>query len=232
MLTLGQKRDYVARFFGATGATYDEVVRRGTFGIDRIWKRRLLAKLERPRRVLDLACGTGILTLEIARRYPQADVVGVDITEGYLAVARRKAAAERVGNVQFVRSWAEEFEAAAPFDAITSSYLAKYADIARLAPRLAAMLAPGGSVLFHDFSYPANPVLARLWEQHMKLLKRLGGRRYPEWRAVFDELPDLVRRTRWVEELPAALRAAGLIAVTVEPLTLQGATLVSARNST
>lgn len=232
MLTLEQKRDYVARFFGATGATYDEVVRRGTFGIDRIWKRRLLAKLERPRRVLDLACGTGILTLEIARRHPDAEVVGVDITEGYLAVARRKAAARRAGNVEFVRSWAEEFEAAAPFDAVTSSYLAKYADLARLAPRVAAMLAPGGVVLFHDFSYPSNPWLARIWEQHMKLLRRLGAPRYPEWRAVFDELPDLVRRSRWVEELPAALRAAGLVEIALEPLTLQGATLVSARKPT
>lgn len=229
MFTLEQKRDYVARFFGATGATYDEVVRRGTFGVDRIWKRRLLAKLVRPRRVLDLACGTGILTLEIARRYPQAEVVGVDITDGYLAVARRKAASEGIGNVQFVRSWAEEFEASASFDAITSSYLAKYADLGQLAPRLAAMLAPGGSALFHDFSYPTNALLARLWERHMKLLKRLGGPRYPEWRAVFDELPELVRRTRWVEELPRALRAAGLASVTIEPLALQGATLVSAR---
>ena len=44
-------------------------------------------------RILDQACGTGILTLKIARRFPQARIIGVDLTDEYLRVARRKAEA-------------------------------------------------------------------------------------------------------------------------------------------
>ena len=40
-------------------------------------------------RILDLGCGTGEITRRLAQRYPQAEIVGVDILEGNLAIARR-----------------------------------------------------------------------------------------------------------------------------------------------
>lgn len=228
-MELERKRDYVRRFFGETGASYDRIVRLGTFGIDSIWKRRILERLDHPRRVLDLACGTGILSFAIAARFPRCDVTGVDITEGYLAVAREKAKTKQGSRVRFVQGWAEEFSSDRPYDAVTSSYLAKYADLPRLAKSLPGLLVPGGQVLFHDFSYPNNPALAKTWEGYMALMGRVGGPRFPEWQAVFSDLPELIRSTRWVEELSAALRQAGFIEIKVETLTLQGATLVCAR---
>lgn len=228
MMPLDEKRDYVKRFFRDTGETYDTIVRLGTCGIDGVWKRRMLQELGEPRRILDLACGTGILTLAIARRFPDADVVGVDITAGYLDVARRKAARLGLTRVRFEHGWAEDVAADRPFDAITSSYLAKYADLPRLVPRLLPLLAPRGRMLFHDFSYPHHRVLAAMWERYMVLLRIVLGRRYPEWNEVLIELPDLIRRTTWVADAAAALTAAGL-EVQTEVLMLQGATLVHAR---
>ena len=56
-----------------------------TFGIDCRWKHRILTLLpENPARILDLACGTGILTVAIARKYPQCRVVGVELRDEYL----------------------------------------------------------------------------------------------------------------------------------------------------
>ena len=40
-------------------------------------------------RILDLGCGTGEITRRLAQRYPQAQILGVDILDGNLAIARR-----------------------------------------------------------------------------------------------------------------------------------------------
>lgn len=49
-------------------------------------------------RILDVGCGTGEITRRLAQRYPQSHVVGIDILEGNLAIARRESTAfgERV----------------------------------------------------------------------------------------------------------------------------------------
>ncbi|AIU70500.1 SAM-dependent methyltransferase [Thermococcus eurythermalis] len=68
------------------------------------------------KKVLDLACGTGIPTLELARRGYQ--VIGLDLHEEMLAVARRKAGAEGL-NIEFVQEDALEIGFEEEFDAVT-----------------------------------------------------------------------------------------------------------------
>ncbi len=139
--------ELVERFFRGTGNTYDLVVNAATFGIDRSWKRRLVELIPAgATRILDLACGTGISTAAIARRFPGAQIVGVELREEYLAIARRK-----LPNVELILSRAEDYRSAAAFDCITSSYLAKYADLARLVPQCREMLREGGVLLMHDW---------------------------------------------------------------------------------
>ena len=230
-MKLEEKRDYVRRFFSSTGDTYDKIVSLCTLGIDGLWKQSILSALDHPVRVLDLACGTGILTLAIAKRYPESQVIGVDITEGYLDVARRKAGLLHSKNVQFIRQWAEEFIAGELFDSITSSYLAKYADLPHLVRNSVAMLKPGGLLLFHDFTYPESRIIAPVWELYFKILQRIGPPIYPQWRDVFFELPELIRETPWVEELTSVMRNNHLTDIRVKTLTLQGATLITGRKA-
>ena len=93
--------------------------------------------------VLDLACGTGISTLAIARRFPNRLVIGVELRDEYLQIAREKVVRGAIPNVRFELARAEEFESSLRFDCVTSSYLAKYADLLRLTVRSRAMLRHG-----------------------------------------------------------------------------------------
>ncbi|AEH24494.1 SAM-dependent methyltransferase [Pyrococcus yayanosii CH1] len=68
------------------------------------------------RRILDLACGTGIPTLELARR--GYHVTGLDLHEEMLTVARRKAEREEL-SVEFIQGNALEIDFEEEFDAIT-----------------------------------------------------------------------------------------------------------------
>lgn len=201
-----------------------------TFGIDRLWKRRIVRSIPpAAERILDLACGTGISTLAIARRFPRARIVGVELREEYLAIARDKVRALGISNVDLVLSRAEDYRAAEPFDCIASSYLAKYADLPRLARNCRGMLNDGGVILMHDFILPPRPSLLALWRLYFRALQLVGGALLPSWNEIYYGLPRLIEETRWVAELQQALAENGFCDVRTEYLTAYGSAIVSAR---
>ncbi len=222
------KLETVDRFFAGTGFSYDHMVAWGTCGLDRLWKRRLLAQIpEHPTRIVDQACGTGIVTMEIARRYPDCHVTGVELRDEYLQRAREKARALRMANVDFVLGRAEDVVSAQPCDAIVSSYLAKYAELPPLIANAAHMLRPGGVMALHDFACPRSPVIRLFWQAYLRLLRFVGRRLAPEWRIVFDELPTFLRQTRWVQESTVELARNGFAEITTESLFFGAAALVT-----
>jgi demethylmenaquinone methyltransferase/2-methoxy-6-polyprenyl-1,4-benzoquinol methylase len=219
------------RFFRGTGTTYDRMVNLGTFGFDLWWKRKIVAKIPAaPRRVLDQACGTGILTFKIAQKFPACGIVGVELREEYLAIAREKAVKRHLTNVTFIIGRAEDVSLNADFDCITSSYLAKYAEIEKWVTNAKQMLRNGGLFIAHDFIYPPGPRFARLWEHYFRLLQTAGSRGYPQWRTIFYELPQLLRRTAWVTELIDSLQKSNFTDITVEFLTFGTSVLLTARS--
>jgi len=222
---------YVAHFFPDTGWSYDRVVAWTTLGCDARWKRRLLDLVPPSRAILDLACGTGIVTFALLDRFPSARVVGVDVTEDYLAVARVKHTA-RGGEVVWLLGNAIETPVAdrGPFDAIVSSYLPKYVDPERLLDNVLPPLRPGGVVVLHDFTRPSAPIPLLVWRAWYAILERVAPRRHPEWRNVFDgSLRRLVSESKWVANFLLALRRRGYEEVRVRRLTFGSAAIVVAR---
>lgn len=220
----------VERFFRGTGVTYDRVVNVATFGIDRLWKQRLVRLIPaQAGAILDLACGTGISTIAIARRFPQSRVVGVELREEYLAIAREKVRRLRLRNVELVLSRAEDYRSDGRFDCIASSYLAKYAEVPRLTAGCREMLTEGGMLLMHDFTLPPKPALVSIWRLYFWLLQRVGGALLPSWREIYYGLPRLIEETRWLTELEQALRGLAFRDIRTEYLTLYGSAIVSAR---
>lgn len=104
--------------------------------------RDLLARvgLERPRLVYDLGCGPGNSAELLTRRFPEADIVGIDTSEAMLAHARIRAPAAR-----FVRGDIAEWEPEEPPDLIFANAALQFvADHHQLFPRLMRMLPRGG----------------------------------------------------------------------------------------
>jgi len=227
--------DLVERFFRGTGATYDVMVHAATLGIDRLWKRRMVGivreRVGAPRSILDLACGTGISTFAFARAFPHSRIVGVELREEYLDRARAKCHGGRYPHVELVMSRAEAFEADAPFDVVTASYLVKYADLPVLVDRAAGWLVPGGLFMMHDFTLPPNRITLAVWRGYFRMLQTVGAKIVPAWRAIYDGLPVLIEQTRWTSELTTLLRERGFRDVTLERLTLGGSAIITARRS-
>ncbi len=221
--------ELVHRFFSGTGTTYDGMARYATFGLDRLWKERIIELLPtNPGRILDLACGTGISTLAIARRFPHCHVTGVELREEYLEIAQRKLHKLGLVNVDFVLSRAEDYRSSEPFDCVVSSYLAKYADLKRLIHVTKAMLKEDGLLLLHDFTYPPKAFLSSVWRLYFWMLQRVGTRLFPAWREIYYGLPRLIRETRWIPESIDTLRDNGFQDIHVEHLTAYSSAIVHA----
>lgn len=113
----------------------------------------LLARVEvePPAQVADLGCGTGDLTLVLAERWPQAQVVGVDSSEAMVAEATRRAAPDRVRfELADLAGWTPR----GPLDVLVSNAALHWLpDHAALLSRLVSLLAPGGVLAFQ---VPAN----------------------------------------------------------------------------
>lgn len=193
-----RKRHLNERLFTVVAPRYDAINRLLSFNRDPAWKDRLVRAL--PARTaplcLDLACGTGDLTARLARKYPQGRVLGLDLTEAMLDIARR-----RVGlpNVEFRRGdMACTGLPAGSVDFVTGGYaLRNAADLDEALAEVHRVLKPGGRADFLDFSKPSGRVgqavthgLLKLWGGFWGLLLHRNPDVYGYIADSLDTYPD------------------------------------------
>ena len=116
-----------------------------------------------PARVVDLGCGEGALTASLARRWPDARVVGVDSSPAMLAAAARYAEPGRVDFVEGdVRDWVPD----SPVDVLVCNAVLHWVPgHAELLTRWADLLAPGGELAVQvpgNFRAPTHTLLTEL----------------------------------------------------------------------
>lgn len=195
------KARYVRRLFHTIADRYDLITVLLSFGRDRAWKRRLvsLAPLTPGMRVLDLACGTGDIAFEAARA--GARVVGLDITERMVRLAREK---DRVfflvGDIM-----ALPFPDAS-FDVITTGYGIRNVPELRPALReIARVLKPGGTLLSLDFNRPENAGVRWVYLTYLELVGGALGWALHRDPDTYRYIPATIRR------YPGAGRVAGMM---------------------
>ncbi|HXV04631.1 MAG TPA: class I SAM-dependent methyltransferase [Solirubrobacterales bacterium] len=210
-----RKRQALELFAGLP-QRYDRMGTLLSFGQDPRWRRALVEAIE-PRpglRVLDVATGTGLVALALAKRGCQ--VVGIDQSERMLAAAEAKLhdRPELSERVAFVRGEAERLPFPdAEFDALTFTYLLRYVDDRAATMReLARVVRPGGRIGMVEFGVPASPPLRALWRAHTRLGLPLAGRLVsPAWLQVGRFLgPSIERLYAEEPELARLWGAAGI----------------------
>ena len=225
-MAIKNPKNLVSEFFDNTSKSYDKIAVLATFGKDRYWKNEILNKIHGSK-LLDLACGTGILTRKIAERFPNSKIVGLDITETYLKIAKKNSVMYK--NISFIHQDAEKLNLDTKFDCIVSSYIPKYCDPELLIPRCISHLNTGGTIILHDFTYPKNSLVGSLWDFYFIILHFIGNF-IPSWKKAFIELPKLIKSNSWVELYEKEMKANGLV-VESQHLTWNASVILVGKNA-
>ncbi len=188
--------------FDRIAPKYDLLNHTLSVGIDKIWRRRVvnIVKRYQPRRILDMATGTGDLAIALARRIPEAYIVGADPSEGMLTEARKKVADLGLSDrIRFRTTYAEAISSQDEplFDVVTVAFgVRNFEDMARGLRQLRESLRPGGKLVILEFSNPTHPLIKGIyrWYSHA-ILPRIGGmvskdvKAYEYLPASVDEFP-------------------------------------------
>jgi demethylmenaquinone methyltransferase/2-methoxy-6-polyprenyl-1,4-benzoquinol methylase len=178
-LPSGAERAHLVReMFDRIAGRYDLLNTVMTAGLNRLWNRRVLgaAGLRPGGRALDLACGTGSLTRDLAKRVgPEGHVLGVDFSGEMLRAARSRP----LPNVEYRLGDATDLEGVPSdsFDAATIAYGARnIPDLDALFSEMARTLVPGGVAVCLEIARPTGAVSSRfygLWFD--RIVPKLGG---------------------------------------------------------
>jgi len=209
--------------FDAIAHRYDLLNRLMSFGIDRRWRRKLVAALELGAggRALDLATGTADVALAIAARHPSASILGSDPSTRMLACGQKKIEHAGLGNrVRLAVGDAQQIEAEDDsFDAACISFgIRNVPDRARALAEMARVVKRGGRVAILELSEPRAGILGALARFHVHtLVPRLGAllsgaREYRYLQQSIAAFPPAA-------EFAAIMRGAGLDVLQVKPLT-------------
>ena len=208
------KKEEVREMFDNIAPKYDLLNHTLSMSIDRVWRRRVVGEVRRakPGRILDVATGTGDLAIAMARRIRDVQVLGVDLSEQMLAVARRKIEARGLdGRIVLDRGDAERLAVAdASVDVATVAFgVRNFGDLGAGLRELARTIRPGGKVVILEFSRPRNRVFRALYECYSyKILPRIGGLVSRDKRA-YEYLPASVGEFPAPEEFMAMMARAG-----------------------
>ena len=213
------KSRYVRRLFSTIADRYDLITILLSFGLDRRWKARLAADAD-PRpgdRALDLACGTGDISFEIAER--GARVIGLDITARMIEIARAK---RRLGRARAVFLVGDMMSLPFPdgrFDVATVGYGIRNVPTIDIAlGEIYRVLTPGGRVLSLDFNRPPNRMIRAVYLAYLTVVGSALGlvlHRDPD---TYRYIPESIRRYPGAPGVAAAMRRLGFREVSYIPL--------------
>lgn len=200
--------------FDRVAGRYDLLNSLMSAGLHHQWRRRAAERAEigPGDSVLDVCCGTGDFSLELARRVsPGGGVVGCDFSEPMLDLAREKAAERGVSSARF--EWADALQLpydAARFDAVTVGFgLRNFADREKGLREMTRVLRPGGRLVVLEFTEPHRAPFSTfysLWfDRIAPLLGRLSDN--PE---AYEYLTESVHSFPDPGALAAMMDAAGL----------------------
>jgi len=212
-----KKQNYVNRMFSVIAKRYDFITAFLSYGMDKGWKRKLVAlsELEGHETVLDLACGTGDITFAIGKELSDGKAIGLDITQEMLVIAEKKKIAAGTHRVHFERS--DIMRLPFPdesFDRVTGGYaLRNVPDIPGALAEIKRVLKPGGRLLSLDFGKPKLGIYRWTYFQYLTIVGSLLGLVLHGDADTYRYIPESLKLYPGQYEVKNLMRAAGFLDV-------------------
>jgi demethylmenaquinone methyltransferase/2-methoxy-6-polyprenyl-1,4-benzoquinol methylase len=232
---VADKRLRVQRMFANIAPSYDLNNRLHSFWMDQSWRRKAvrLAQIRPGDRIVDVACGTGDLTLAFFEGLPKCDptaaqVVGIDFTQEMLPIAvakwSRHAAKTKVAakGVSFINGDAQNLPLPdACCDVASIAFgIRNVVDPSAAVKEFFRILRPGGRAIILEFSTPTNPLFGTLYNFYFKqILPRTATWISGDKTGAYKYLPQSVRTFIGRQTMVEMLATAGFADIEQHPMT-------------
>jgi len=191
------KKEQVARMFDNISGRYDFLNHFLSLGIDIRWRKKAIRQLEalKPKKILDVATGTGDFAMQALALQPKK-VIGVDISEGMLAVGRKKIAARGLdGLIELQLGDSEKLPFAENmFDAVIVAFgVRNFEFLEKGLAEMHRVMRPGGKVVILEFSQPRSVPFKQLYNFYFTFVLPKVGRWVSHDNAAYTYLPESVK---------------------------------------
>ncbi|MCS5712640.1 bifunctional demethylmenaquinone methyltransferase/2-methoxy-6-polyprenyl-1,4-benzoquinol methylase UbiE [Candidatus Berkiella aquae] len=209
-----EKQKLVAGVFDSVASRYDIMNDLMSLGIHRLWKRHAISLLQvrDHHDVLDLACGSGDLSLLIAPKLKSGQLTLSDINDNMLAVAKNRLIDRGVvGNVHLALANAESLPFQDnSFDRIIIGFgLRNVTHKDKALASILRVLKPGGRALILEFSHPTSSLLSTWYDAYSFKMLPFLGKIIANDSESYRYLAESIRMHPCQESLKAMMLAAG-----------------------
>ncbi|OYY12641.1 MAG: bifunctional demethylmenaquinone methyltransferase/2-methoxy-6-polyprenyl-1,4-benzoquinol methylase, partial [Sphingobacteriia bacterium 35-40-8] len=167
-----EKKEQVADMFNSIAYRYDFLNRFLSAGIDVWWRKKAISQLQslKPKKILDVATGTGDVAILTYQQLHPDTITGIDISEGMLELGRKKL--DKLGlhdHIQLLKGDSEVIRFAdQSFDAITVAFgVRNFQHLEKGLAEMYRVLAPGGKLVVLEFSKADAGFLSFLFSFYM-----------------------------------------------------------------
>ncbi len=226
------KKEQVAEMFNNIAGKYDFLNHFLSMGIDRGWRRKAVKEVAaiNPKKVLDVATGTGDLAIAAVKAGPER-IIGIDIAEQMLEVGREKLKARGLdGMIQLQKGDSEAlpFEAGA-FDVVMCAYgVRNFENLEAGLREMSRVLRPGGKVVILEFSHPKGFPIKQLYQFYFRYILPGLGKLVSKHSSAYTYLPESVRAFPEGKVFCEMLERCGFSKAQARPLTFGITTLYTA----
>ena len=219
------QHEAISSMFDGIARQYDALNHILSLGLDYRWRRAAIRQVVaiRPQSVLDLAAGTGDMSLILLKRYKPTKLCCADLSPEMLARGKRKLTRRHYDSfTQFVECSAEALPfPEAEFHAVMIGFgVRNFADIPQAMREVARVLTEHGRLVVLEFSMPRRGIFALLYRFYLRILLPFFGGLISGSFKAYRYLPSSMERYARESPLPAAMKEAGLC--TVETISLSG----------
>ncbi len=219
------KTEQVKQMFDAIAPAYDFMNRAMTLGIDKWWRKLARKKIAtfKPQNILDVATGTGDFAIQLYNHIKPHSLVGIDLSEGMLGVARKKVKAKGLtGKIAFEQGDClnMRFEDGS-FDAVSVAFgVRNFEHIGQGYKEMFRVMKPGGVLCVVELSTPRNKFIRFFYNLYaMHMIPFFGSLKSGDKNA-YRYLPESIAAVPQGEAMIAIMTDAGFHDCKVKRLTL------------
>lgn len=219
----GTKKEQVATMFNNISAKYDFLNHFLSLGIDKLWRKKAIKLLSKyqPKSVLDIATGTGDFAIEALKLNPEK-IVGVDISEGMMAMGREKLKKRKLDQkitLQYGDSEELPFDNET-FDAITVGFgVRNFQNLEQGLSEMKRVLTTNGTAVVLEFSKPKNFPIKQVFGFYSNYLIPFFGKLISKDKAAYTYLPESVAAFPEGDEFLSIMQKVGFKNTFRKPLT-------------